>query len=85
MKKKVFHTIAVEFLFLSILLDSSIYFFHQELGRNSLWRKTILVLSAWLVFAVLLIGRSAPRGEDKRLFMALYWVYYTINSCITIN
>ncbi|PHH57313.1 cytochrome C assembly family protein [Coxiella burnetii] len=58
MEKIVFKTIAVGFLLLSFLLASSIYFFHEELwGNPFLWQKAILVVSAWVIFALLLMGR----------------------------
>jgi ABC-type uncharacterized transport system permease subunit len=58
MEKLLFQTIIIGFLLLSALLISSIYFFHPLLiGNVLLWQKTALVIMAWIIFAVLLMGR----------------------------
>jgi ABC-type uncharacterized transport system permease subunit len=58
MEKLLFRTILVGFVLLTVMLASSLYVFHAELWHNVLLLpKTILALSAWVIFAVLLLGR----------------------------
>lgn len=58
MEKLLFLTIVLGFILLSLLLATSIYYFHDEFWQNWwLRQKTILASIAWFIFAVLLIGR----------------------------
>lgn len=80
MEKLLFQIIAVGFLLLSLLLITSIYYFHDLLiGHWLLWQKTMLVISAWIIFAVLLIGRyvSGWRGR-KAIYGTLFGVLLLI-------
>lgn len=56
MEKLLFQLISIGFVLLSLLLISSIYFFSNVL-TPPLLSKTLLGLLAWLIFAVLLMGR----------------------------
>jgi ABC-type uncharacterized transport system permease subunit len=51
-----FRIIAIGFWLLTIVLMTSLWFFHTIL-TTPLWQKTFLSLVAWAVFAVLLVGR----------------------------
>lgn len=71
-----FYLVALGFFLLSILLVTSLYFFHQLLWQQwPLQQKTLLVLLAWLIFAGLLLGRFlwGWRGR-KAIYGTLYGV-----------
>lgn len=57
METLLFQIIGLGFVLLSIVLITSVLLFHP-LWVSPLWQKTLVSLFAWLVFAVLLIGRS---------------------------
>ncbi|HLD16955.1 MAG TPA: cytochrome c biogenesis protein CcsA [Coxiellaceae bacterium] len=53
-----FQVIWIGFLLLTLVLITSVYFFHSMiLSQPVILQKTLLTLTAWLVFVVLLIGR----------------------------
>jgi len=56
METLLFQFIVVGFFFLSILIGYSFYFF-QHIFMPPLLSKTLLALLAWIIFAVLLLGR----------------------------
>jgi len=58
METFLFQLITLGFILLSVVLVSSLYFYHELLTQHFiLMQKTALVAAAWLVFAILLIGR----------------------------
>ena len=58
MEKLLFQIIIIGFVLLSLLSLTSIYYFHEFLSKHwLLWQKTILVIVAWIIFAMLLMGR----------------------------
>lgn len=76
MEKFLFQMIGVGFAFLSLLLVTSIYFFHSKMLHDIfLFQKTTLVISAWIIFAILLLGRYLRgwRGR-KAVYCTLYGV-----------
>lgn len=76
MEKLLFQIITAGFVFLSILLVTSIYYFHAQLLQNILvFQKTTLVVFAWMIFAMLLSGRYlwGWRGR-KAVYCTLYGV-----------
>jgi ABC-type uncharacterized transport system permease subunit len=56
MEKLLFQLISCGFLFLTILLASSLYFYYPTLSGDML-QKTLLALVTWIIFAWLLAGR----------------------------
>lgn len=53
-----FQMIGLGFILLSVVLVTSIYFYHAILFQHIvIIQKTIIVIAAWIVFAVLLTGR----------------------------
>ncbi len=56
MELYLFRLIATGFILLSIVLISSVIVFHP-LWISPIWQKLLLSLFAWLVFAILLLGR----------------------------
>ncbi len=56
METLLFQMIILGFMFLSMVLLTSIWSFYPVLSAN-LWQKLILSMVAWLVFAILLVGR----------------------------
>lgn len=76
MEKFLFQTMIVGFILLNALLITSVYYFHELFTGNSLlWQKTILAIFAWIIFAVLLIGRFiwGWRGR-KAIYGSLFGV-----------
>ena len=58
MEALLFQVIALGFILLSVVLFSSLYFYRSIiLVHGMVLQKTALVSAAWLVFAVLLLGR----------------------------
>lgn len=74
METLLFQTISLGFVLLSSVLVTSVYFYHGILfQRSDLIQKTVLVVSIWIIFAVLLIGRYVRGWRGKK---AIYgtWV-----------
>ena len=61
------------FIVLSALLVSSLFFSTSIWMTGFLLGKTILVLLAWLIFAVLLLGRYYGGWRGRRAVMAPSW------------
>ncbi len=57
METLLFQIIVVGFAFLTLVLITSCWAFFPVFNAN-LWQKSILAFMAWVVFAILLIGRS---------------------------
>ncbi len=58
MEVLLFQVVGLGFVLLSVLLVTSVYFYHAMLFQHILlMQKTLLVVLAWVIFAVLLIGR----------------------------
>ena len=58
MELLLFQVISVGFILLSVLLLTSFYFYSELLFANVLLlQKTVLAVIAWLIFAILLVGR----------------------------
>jgi ABC-type uncharacterized transport system permease subunit len=82
MEKLLFQIITLGFLLLSFLLISSIYYFHELLSSNwLLWQKTILVICAWIVFAMLLIGRYFRGWRGRK---AIYGTLFGVTLLIVV-
>ncbi len=82
MEKLLFRTIIVGFVLLSVLLVTSFYAFHDLLWHNRLLlQKTILVLVAWVIFAVLLLGRFAWGWRGRK---AIYGTFFGVLLLIVI-
>lgn len=56
MEKLLFRSLAIGFLLLTLLIVTGIYFFHNAV-TVPLLQKIILAIIAWVIFAILLIGR----------------------------
>lgn len=56
MENLLFQMLRIGFVSLTILLVSSIWFFHATL-TTLLWHKLIFTFLAWIIFLVLLLGR----------------------------
>lgn len=58
LEHKLFQVNTLGFILLTLLIATSIYFYSSFLfSNNALLQKTLLAASAWIIFAVLLIGR----------------------------
>lgn len=58
LEKLLFQVISLGFILLSVVMVTSVYFYHELLwDSQALLQKSILVAAAWLIFAVLLLGR----------------------------
>lgn len=58
MEKLLFQTIAIGFVLLSLLLVTSLYAFYAVLLRDSvILQKTVIVVVAWVIIGLLLLGR----------------------------
>lgn len=67
MESTLFCLVGVGFVFLSVLLASSLYVYHALLLKQAfLLQKTCLVVLAWLVFALLLYGRKKWGWRGRR-------------------
>lgn len=67
MEHLLFQAIATGFILLSIVLVTSFYFFSSLLSESRLlWHKSAFAVAAWLVFAVLLVGRLGWGWRGKR-------------------
>lgn len=69
METLLFRTITLGFILLTVVLMTSVWFFHTTMF-NLLWKKTFLSLFAWTVFAVLLIGRHSQGWRGR---VAIRW------------
>lgn len=73
MERLLFQILTIGFLFLTIVLITSFYFYHIILFKN--WvvlQKTVLVFIAWCVLFILLIGRQLWGWRGKKT------LYYTL-------
>ena len=57
MEGLLFQVMSLGFILLSVVLITSVYTYHSLLQHYVVLQKTVLVLSAWVVFAILLVGR----------------------------
>jgi len=65
MEKLLFQTLVIGFLFLTVLLWSSVYFYHEALWSQQL-SKTVVACVAWIIFAVLILGRKLLGWRGKK-------------------
>lgn len=65
MESLLFQTIVMGFLLLTLLLWSSVYFYHEALWSQRL-SKTVLACVAWIIFAVLILGRKLLGWRGKK-------------------
>lgn len=65
MEKLLFQLIMLGFLFLTVLLITSFYFYHAVLWQRFL-QKSVFASAAWLMFAVLLLGRQVLGWRGKK-------------------
>jgi len=72
-----FRLIAIGFVLLSALLTSSVIFYHAVLWQQFLG-KTLIAMSAWLVFAILLLGRVVLGWRGKKA------IYCTLSGVILL-
>lgn len=74
MESLLFKMIIAGFVLLSVLLGTSFYFFHAVLWTNQwLIHKTMLVLLAWVIFAVLLLGRYLRGWRGRKAIYGTLW------------
>ncbi len=67
LEKLLFQVISLGFVLLSVVMVTSMYFYHELLWNSRvLLQKTILVGAAWSIFAVLLLGRYCWRWRGRR-------------------
>jgi len=72
------------FVLLSVLTVTSLYFYHQDLFENkAILQKTVLTVAAWVVFAVLLLGRLVWGWRGRTAiygtligFALLFFIYF---------
>ncbi len=58
METLLFQVVSLGFVLLSVVLVTSLYFYHDILFAHiAIIQKSVMVLAAWIIFAVLLIGR----------------------------
>lgn len=69
MESLLFQIIWLGFLLLTLVIGLSFYFFYGVL-QFDLWLKIILSILAWLVFAILLLGRYLFGWRGRK---AIYW------------
>lgn len=68
MEHLLFQTIWLGFILLSLVLVSSLYSYHEALFQQvALLQKTILASLAWVVFAMLLLGRKLAGWRGRRV------------------
>lgn len=60
-----FRTISVGFVLLTVLITTSLYFFHDRVTAP-LFQKLLLAALAWIIFGVLLIGRYVLGWRGKK-------------------
>lgn len=73
METLLFQVITLGFILLSVVLITSVYFYHQLLFVHLIiLQKTIIVIAAWIIFAILLIGRFRWGWRGKKA------IYYTL-------
>ena len=76
MEKLLFQVVTVGFVLLSLLLVSSFYFFYQVILQHYvLIPKIILVILAWVVFAILLLGRNRWGWRGR---LAIYGTFFGV-------
>ena len=75
MEKFLFQTIVVGFILLSLLLGSSFYEFHGLLWQHLLWQKIVLVMIAWAIFVILLMGRYGWGWRGRK---AIYGTFFGV-------
>lgn len=60
LERLLFQVNGLGFILLSVLMITSVYFYHGILFHSqTLFQKTLLAATAWIIFAVLLLGRFA--------------------------
>lgn len=73
METLLFQVNGLGFILLSVVLITSIYFYHElMLAHLIILQKTIIVIAAWIIFAFLLIGRFRWGWRGKKA------IYYTL-------
>lgn len=65
MESMLFQLIMLGFLLLTVLLTSSFYFYHEQLWQGFL-QKSLFATGAWVMFAVLLVGRQLLGWRGKK-------------------
>lgn len=65
MENLLFQTLVIGFLLLTVLLWSSVYFYHEALWSQRL-SKTVVACVAWLIFAALILGRKLLGWRGKK-------------------
>jgi len=84
LERLLFQVISLGFILLSVVMVTSIYFYHELLlDSKALLQKTILVSAAWVIFAVLLLGRYRWGWRGRRAIygtlggvLLLFLAYY---------
>jgi ABC-type uncharacterized transport system permease subunit len=72
-----FQLIRLGFILLTLLIITSIYFFHQDLLQQNL-QKTLLAVVAWTIFAILLLGRYFLGWRGRKA------IYYTLSGVMLL-
>ncbi len=73
MEHLLFQMVWFGFFLLTLVLISSVYFFHELFSSPPLMQKALLTLAAWIIFAMLLAGRYFFGWRGRRV------TYYTLS------
>jgi len=84
LERLLFQVNGLGFVLLSVLIITSLYFFHSYFFHNiSLLHKTLLAATAWLIFAMLLFGRFVWGWRGRKSVngtllgvLLLFFVYF---------
>ncbi len=80
METLLFDMVAAGFFLLTLLLCSSFYFYHAELWRM-FWSKVLVATSAWIIFAVLILGRKLMGWRGRK---AVYCTLFGLSLVFTL-
>lgn len=79
METLLFQVISLGFVLLSVLVVTSVYFYHAILFQHAVMiQKTISMIAAWVVFAVLLVGRYLRGWRGGKA------IYYTLAGVVLL-
>lgn len=81
MESGLFQTLLLGFILLTVVIVTSAYWFYSMLSQPFVWQKLALSLVAWLVFAILLVGRwcNGWRGKKAVYFtLAIVWLLFIL-------
>jgi len=84
LERLLFQVVSLGFILLSVVMVTSVYFYHDLFFKNlALLQKSILVAAAWVIFAILLLGRYRWGWRGRRAIygtlggvLLLFLAYY---------